>query len=348
MNIMRETKRSNLKKCKAGVRGMASVLTLLAFSISIQRATAEETVWQQLPDMPVGKWEPAAVMVDDKLYLFGGYKKNKPSVKSTKSVFVFDPKDKSWSQLQDMPSSLTHFNLVLDGRKVWYAGGFKDGYKGHAIAEVWNYDLDLNRYTAAPLLPQVRGGGGLARIGRNLHFISGITVDRLTDAVDHWVLDLDAWEKGDAQWENLAPIPVGRNQFSMMVLAGKIYAIGGQFGHDDGQLDQARVDIYDPKTDTWSEGPPLPKGHSHAEGSTFVHDGRIYMAGGHTTPEGGRKAIDPDILALAPGGEWELVGKLPHPLSSPAAAIIQGKFYLAGGYNNEGIVQEKVFVCDAP
>jgi N-acetylneuraminic acid mutarotase len=330
------------------LKGTLALAILLTASVCLPALAAEETAWQQLPDMPVGKWEPASVMVDDKLYLFGGYKKNKPSVKSTKSVFVFDPKDTSWSQLQDMPSSLTHFNLVLDGRKIWYAGGFKDGYKGHAIAEVWNYDLDLDRFTAAPLLPEVRGGGGLALIGRNLHFISGITVDRLTDAVDHWVLDLDAWEKGDAQWENLAPIPVGRNQFSMMALEGKIYAIGGQFGHDAGQIDQARVDIYDPKTDTWSEGPPLPKGHSHAEGSTFVHDGRIYMAGGHTTPEGGRKEIDPDILALAPGGQWELVGKLPHPLSSPAAAIIQGKFYLAGGYNNEGIVQEKVFMRDAP
>ena len=45
-------------------------------------------------------------------------------------------------------------NAVLDGRTVWFAGGFKDGYRGHAIAEVWNYDIDEDRYTAAPLLPE--------------------------------------------------------------------------------------------------------------------------------------------------------------------------------------------------
>ena len=28
-----------------------------------------------------------------------------------------------------MPSAVTHLNAVLDGRTVWFAGGFKDGYK---------------------------------------------------------------------------------------------------------------------------------------------------------------------------------------------------------------------------
>ena len=50
---------------------------------------------------------------------------------------------------------------------------------------------------------------------------------------------------------------------------------------------EAAIDVYDPKTDSWSRAPDLPKGHSHAEGGTFVHDGRIYMVGGHTTPKGG-------------------------------------------------------------
>jgi N-acetylneuraminic acid mutarotase len=81
------------------------------------------------------------------------------------------------------------------------------------------------------------------------------------------------------------------------------------------------------------------------------------MVGGHTTPgkprqkkddEGGRKAIDPDILTLAPGGEWALIGKLPIPLSSPAARIIDGKFYVIGGSLNGGSVYPKVWVTDAP
>ncbi|HJN51000.1 MAG: kelch repeat-containing protein [Pseudomonadales bacterium] len=302
--------------------------------------------WQELPDMPVEKWEAATFVLDEKLYVLGGYG---AGVKSSKICHIFDPKDGSWTRTQDLPSAISHVNPVLDGRTVWLAGGFKDGYKDHIIAEVWSYDLDLDRFTAAPLLPEKRGGGGLALIGRRLHYISGLKEDRDTDAAEHWVFDLDEWQKGSAEWrEDAAPMPVPRNQFSTVLFEGKIYLIGGQFHHDSMQLDQSRVDIYDPETDSWSTGPSLPKGHSHSEGGTFVHDGEIYMVGGHTTPEGGRKSIDPDILKLAPGGPWELIGKLPVPLSSPAARIIGGKFYVAGGSLNGGSVQPKMWVTDAP
>jgi hypothetical protein len=213
---------------------------------------------------------------------------------------------------------------------------------------VWSYDIDGDRYTAAPLLPETRGGGGLALVGRQLHYMGGVKADRDTDAPDHWVLDLDEWAQGAAQWTNAAPMPVPRNQFSCVTFDGKIYAIGGQFHHDSEQLDQARVDIYDPDTDSWSSGRPLPKGHSHAEGGTFVHDGRIFVVGGHTTKPGESKQVDPDVLALSPGGEWELVATLPMPLSSPAAAIIDGRLYVAGGSPGSSVVQADMWVRTAP
>ncbi len=319
---------------------MTSIIAALALPLTV---VAQQ--WQKLPDMPVGKWEAGTVLIDDQLYLFGGYT---AGVRSSKHSSVFDPSDLSWRQIQDMPSAISHMNAVLDDRTVWFAGGFKDGYKGHTIAEVWRYDLDKDRYTAAPLLPETRGGGGLALVGRQLHFMGGLKADRDTDAADHWVLDLTILERGDAAWKNAAPMPVPRNQFSTVTLAGEIYAIGGQLHHDSMQLDQSRVDIYDPKSDSWRSGPALPKGHSHAEGATFVHDGRIYMLGGHTTPQGGRKSIDRDMLVLRPGGAWEKFGELPMPLSSPSASIIGGKLYVAGGSPNGGSVQADMWVTDAP
>ncbi len=295
--------------------------------------------------MPAGKWEAATTVIDGKFCVFAGYE---GPVRSSKRVDVFDPADGSWTRIQDMPSAVTHLNAALDGRTVWFAGGFKDGYKGHAIAEVWNYDLDLDRYTAAPLLPEPRAGGGLALVGRKLHYFGGLKADRDTDAADHWVLDLDDLAGGSATWRNAAPMPDPRNQFSAVSIGNRIYAIGGQYNHDSQQLDQPRIDVYDAETDSWSRGPDLPKGHSHGEAGTFVHERRIVMVGGHTTPAGGRKSIDPDILVLEPGGEWELLGKLPMPLSSPAAAIIGGKLYVAGGSATGRGAQAKMWVADLP
>jgi N-acetylneuraminic acid mutarotase len=116
-------------------------------------------------------------------------------------------------------------------------------------------------------------------------------------------------------------------------LNDRIFAIGGQFNHDSQQIDQTRVDIYDPASDSWSDGPPLPVAHSHSEGATFVDSGRIWMIGGHATPEGGTKGFCGDIFTLHEGGEWEVACCLPKPISSPAAAIFNGRLYVAGGWD---------------
>ncbi|MCP4170961.1 MAG: hypothetical protein GY758_09345 [Fuerstiella sp.] len=324
-------------------RFILSTLVIASAEHAFAAQEVSDVTWLKLPDMPVPRWEAGTVVLDGRLYVFGGYTKG---TKSSKRVDVFDPMDTSWQQLTDLPSAITHMNAVLDGRTVWIAGGFKDGYKGHAITEVWNYDIDKNTFTAAPPLPERRAGGGLALVGRHLHYIGGLMPDRLTDAADHWRLDLQADSQSAAEWKNLAAMPAARNQFSAVSFAGKIYAIGGQFGHDKGQDDQPRVDIYDPGTDSWTRGPELPGPHSHAEGSTFLSKGRIFVVGGMTRDE--RRRIDQHIVAGMPGGEWQIVGELPRPLSSPAAAIIGDRLYVAGGSLNGADPQPGMWVSSVP
>ena len=126
--------------------------------------------WQQLQDMPVAKWEPASILIDGQLYVLGGYENY---IMSSKCLHVFDPKTQTWQRLQDLPSAISHVNLVPGESGFWFAGGMKDKVhpgKDHIIAEVWHYNIELDRYTAAPLLPGPRAGGGLARIGDNLHY----------------------------------------------------------------------------------------------------------------------------------------------------------------------------------
>ena len=93
------------------------------------------------------------------------------------------------------------------------------------------------------------------------------------------------------------------------------------------------VDVYDPQSDSWSEGPPLPVAHSHSEGATFVHGDRIWMVGGHSTPEGGKKGFCGNVVTMREGEEWEVTCHLPKPISSPASRIINDKLYVAGGWD---------------
>ena len=65
--------------------------------------------WQQLPDMPVAKWEPASLLIDGLLYVLGGYENY---IMSSKRLDVFDPANGTWTKLQDLPSALSHVNPV--------------------------------------------------------------------------------------------------------------------------------------------------------------------------------------------------------------------------------------------
>lgn len=318
-----------------------------------------ELNWDRLQDMPVAKWEPASLVLDDKLIVLGGYESY---IKSSRLAHVFDPADGaqgSWTPLQVLPSAISHVNLVADGNGFWYAGGMKDkpsrGVLDYIVAEVWNYDLEQDRLMAGPLLPGRRGGGGLARVGDKLHYVSGLEEDRDTDSPDHWVFDLAAWKStGTAAWESAAPFPLPRNQLAVVTMNDKIYAIGGQFNHDLQQLDQTQVDIYDPQSDSWSRGPELPVPHSHSEHATVVHNNRIWMLGGHQTPVGGTKGFCQDVLTMKEGGEWELTGLLPKPISSPAVGIINDRIYVAGGWDGrmtgekEWLSSPEVWVANIP
>jgi len=283
--------------------------------------------WRELADMPVPRWEAGTVVLDDRLYVFGGYTRG---TRSSRRVDVFDPEDGSWRKLADLPGAISHMKAVLDGRSVWIAGGFEPGCPGEATTAVWRYDVDENSYTAAPPLRRPRAGGGLALVGRSLHYIGGLLPDRDTDSSDHSVLDLTVLSECAAGWKSAAAMPAPRKQFGTAVLGGKIYVLGGQFHHDRGQVDPARVDVYDPETDTWSRGPDLPAPHSHAEGSTFVNGGRVFVMGG-VTREGRRRRIDSAILARSASGHWKVLGELPTRLSSPVVALIGDRLFVAGG-----------------
>jgi len=307
---------------------IALVLLVLGMFASLwlsETVAVQEKSWQPLAPMLGERFEHACALVDNIFYVFGGYGEG---VKTSNHVQAFDLAKNKWRRLRDMPSAITHVNTVVDGRSVWIAGGFKDGYPGKAIDEVWKYDVDKNTFEAGPSLPGVRAGGGLALAGRSLHYFGGL-IDRDTDSEDHWVLDLDATGDG-AKWKSAAAMPAPRNQFATVAYQAKIYAIGGQFHHDSASgkpaLDQKRVDIYDTTADSWSSGPELPAPHSHAENSTFLHKGRIFVIGGRSV-----NRVEAAIWVFSAEGKWSQFDKLPVPLIGPAARIIDGRLIVAGG-----------------
>src|SRR5262245_59994148 len=56
-------------------------------------------------------------------------------------------------------------------------------------------------------------------------------------------------------WEMRAPLPAPRSEIAVAELGGRIYVIGG---YPAGRIPSNVVQVYDPVTDTWEYGPPVP------------------------------------------------------------------------------------------
>jgi N-acetylneuraminic acid mutarotase len=130
-------------------------------------------------------------------------------------------------------------------------------------------------------------------------------------------------------WSSGAPIPTPLADTMTAVLNGKIYVAGGYMGPCCDGTVVADVQIYDPVTNTWSAGVPLPT--PRWSGAAAAVDGKLYIIGG-TTPTGLEQvntvwAFDPDTST------WSSKAPLPSALSSPGAAVKDGIIYVVGGYD---------------
>lgn len=264
--------------------------------------------------------------------------------------------------------ALSHLTaVVLDNRYIWLAGGFEGQHPGIGIKRTLRYDVLEDRWEDGPPLPSIRGSGGLALIGRQLHYFGGLDADRSTNRDDHWVLDVDSLDK----WRKNAPMPLARTHAATCVVYDKIYAIGGHFGHDvpgqpgivANEADLDHVHMYDPIEDHWHSVAPLIHRRSHCEPGTFERDGKIICIGGRNNSPAGRCRCEQNLvihlmrrlrrkvdlkMGRLPAGStlgdvisydplrdrWSEMGQLPFSLYAPAAALIGEQVIVTNGGQN--------------
>lgn len=278
--------------------------------------------WRPMPPLPESRYEAPIEVVDGTLLVFGGFTE---ILRSSKRVFALEPGDSVWQERGAMPLSVTHVATTSDGPTVWFAGGFLGDHPGAATTAVWRYDSRTDRWAPGPPLPEPRAGGVLVRLGRTLHYVSGLEQDRDTDSSDHWALDL-----GGGGWSPRAALARARNHMAGVALDGRLYVFGGQYNHDsteESPFDVAAVDSYDPLTDSWTERADMPGARSHVEYSTFVTEGWIVVAGGRRV----RTDLS-EVVAYDPDSDrWIQLPRLPNALRSPLARAVEDRIVVLGG-----------------
>ena len=297
--------------------------SLLGVVFSVSAAYGFTNIrWNTVAPSPIGRSEGQGAVVNGKLYVFGG-------ARSGRSSQVYNPANNTWRQIADVPElRLTHAGTAVSGKNIYLAGGYigNPGGRGQIFAttHVWKYNVDTNKWSRMPSLPQARGSGGLEVLNGKLHFFGGSDINR-ADRRHHWVLSLN----GGKRWTYAAPLPKVRNHMGDAVLGGQLYAVGGQVTQEHTGA-QASVYRWNPSTDTWKQLASLPRARSHIAGATFVMGDRLLVAGGFNT-KGDQVS---DVTAYDPqSNSWKTLTPLPKAVHSGIAGPIDGKiYYTTGGY----------------
>jgi len=306
-----------------------TALTVLAASYTTNAAAQ----WRTIGHSNEQRFESAVVFHQGKIIAFNGFS---PAINIVNSVEQYNPSTNNWSTIAQTESGLgnavTHTGAVVVGNNVWLIGGRVGNHPGAVSNKVWIFNTQNRKWTRGPNLPRPFAGGGAALVGNKIHVFGGIDAQGRCDVNYHYTYDI----RGNNSWVDItsqAAMPLPRNHFSTVVANNKIYALGGQKNHDPcrgaGPIQLKQAHVFNPANNNWTRLPDLPFNRSHAEPSSFLHDGLIYMAGGATNGD--------KVITFNPGTKkWNTRGDLtlPVPLIAPAARIINNRLIVAMGGEN--------------
>ncbi len=221
------------------------------------------TKTEELPPLPIPVSSLGAVACDGQIYVYGGHVApvHTYSTEAVTGRFFRRPVsgDGEWQELPSGPG-LQGMNLATHGGKVYRVGGMDPRNppdkpaENFSIATVSCFDPSTKKWTDLPSLPEPRSSHDVAVVGDTLYVVGGWNM--LGHDGEDWceeMLTLDLSHPA-ANWKTL-PQPFVRRALIAAVNAGKLYVIGGFTDEEDASRS---VDIFDPKSDTWSKGPDLP------------------------------------------------------------------------------------------
>jgi N-acetylneuraminic acid mutarotase len=151
---------------------------------------------------------------------------------------------------------------------------------------------------------------------------------------------VEVYDTAGGNWGTAAPLEGARHHINAAAVGGKLYLVGALVGGAFNAIGDVR--IYDPGSDSWSNGTSMPAGSERGAGAVAVIGDEIYVAGGW---RGGPVA---DFSAYdTVNDSWTPLPDVPTARDHSVGAAVGGVFYLIGGrLGSLSSVQDRVDAFD--
>lgn len=231
--------------------------------------------WTQKTPMPTSDFDfNGAGVINGKIYLSGGIGTRQIA---SRSLWRYDPGIDTWSRISQMPSAgFQGVTGVISDELYVLTGciGPVQECEPFVPLAFYRYNPATNQWAtlATPMSSHVRGMGGV--IGGKFYVVGG------EDGLNR----LEVYDPATNQWTTKAPMPLGpfaaggRWDGAGVALGAKLYVMGGyqrDQSDPDGSPKPVRTNnVYNPATNTWSNGRPMPTARAGIVGSRVVVNGQ--------------------------------------------------------------------------
>jgi N-acetylneuraminic acid mutarotase len=229
-----------------------------------------------------------------------------------------NPNANTWHKISSTPQPRVDWFAVSDGAHLYCIGGTVDAGTGaQPSAEVDVLAVGTNRWSRGPDLPpeSAKFELAVAQDGTKIYVLTGF--DGAMPKNTTFVLEGN-------QWRRLKDAPVARGGATAKSIGGKIYVAGGSPAEMVPSI--AELDVYDPLTDSWSTGAPLPTPRENV--ASCVIDNKLVVIGGWND----KREVQNVVEAYDPNtNTWERWPDLPTARGGLGAVVLDNRCYTIGG-----------------
>ncbi len=303
INLYNET--GNLVYQKSNEFNLTTTITI--------KDTDNEPVWQFKADMPTARYGLAVGVVNNKIYVIGGYNYSSDYLNT---VEEYDPATDTWQQKASMPTARYSLAVCVVNNKIYAIGGYKYNYYSSGFLNtVEEYDPATDTWQQKTNMPTARFGLAVGVVNNKIYAIGGYNDNGFLNTVEEYDPATDTWQ----QKTNM---PTARDRLAIGVANNKIYAIGGCYWRNLNTVEE-----YDPATDTWQQKTNMPTARYGL--AVGVVNNKIYAIGG----EG--KELSNIVEEYDPATDiWNRKADIRIKKAYFAVGVVNNKIYAIGGYTN--------------
>ena len=242
----------------------------------------------QVYDAPTATWSTTTssggqylCALNGKLLSFGRVVATNNIVFPYEAVGVdeYDPATDTWTEKSNMPSEVAGASGCYEINGMIYLVGSERDLIG-VNDGVYEYNPVTDTWTEKALLPYGRRYFASSVVNGKIYVIGGSGNGSTSSS--WYTRTVFEYDPALNSWHTKAYMPTARKRFTSSAYNGKIYTFGGI--NINGWSDA--VEEYDPLADKWTSKSPMTFGRRSLASSFLPFDGKIYVIGGNTDPNG--------------------------------------------------------------